>query len=750
MIKRLIENDIRANKLSSAATFFFMAVSAMLLCLTVLLGGGLLGSIDHLMAEARTPDFLQMHAGEIDEEEIAAFAEGQEAVEVWQVCRFLNLENAILSLNGHSLSGSTQDNGLCVQSPDFDYLLDGEDHRVYAEEGEVYVPACYRREYGLEKGQVMRIGSGSLRIAGFIRDSQMNSMMASSKRFLVSEADYGRFRESGSEEYLIEFLLKEGYDVDAFALAYTENGLPANGPAITAPLIRLMNALSDGMMILVIFLVGIVVLLISMLCIRFLLLTTLERDQKEIGMLKAVGIAKRDIRRLYLTKFILLSASGAAAGLILAFCLSKPLGEQMRELYGAVVSGSAVYVFSVGSVVLVEGILLLSIRHTLRRTERLSAVEALNGSGGVQKKRRRPYLLVGAVTAAGVFLMLVPQNISHTISSPEFVTYMGVGNGQIRMDVRQSRDIVQETEALAEQLEEDDRVERYTVLQTRELRGELPDGSVCSLMVEFGDHSIFPVKFTEGTFPQEEGEIALSSLNAEELAVSPGDGILLSADGEQRQYRVCGVYSDITNGGKTAKAYEKSGGVWTNVPVMWSILYVSLKEGESVENWLAEYRNRPAENTGIEAVEIEEYVAATYGQTIGQIQLAERVTFVAALGILFIVVLLFLRLVIEQERRDSALKKALGFTAGAIRAEYMKRAAVFLLAGILAGTALSVFLGERAAGLLLSSLGASGFRFVLDDGWIFLRTFAAVLLISLAAVRTALREIRKIRVREAL
>ncbi len=110
MIKRLIKNDIQANKLSSAATFFFMAVCAALLSLTVLLGGNLLGSIDHLMEEARTPDFLQMHAGDADEEQIAAFAEGQEAIEDWQLCRFLNLENAVLSLNGRSVSGSTQDN----------------------------------------------------------------------------------------------------------------------------------------------------------------------------------------------------------------------------------------------------------------------------------------------------------------------------------------------------------------------------------------------------------------------------------------------------------------------------------------------------------------------------------------------------------------------------------------------------------------------------------------------------------------
>ena len=100
--------------------------------------------------------------------------------------------------------------------------------------------------------------------------------------------------------------------------------------------------------------------------------------------------------------------------------------------------------------------------------------------------------------------------------------------------------------------------------------------------------------------------------------------------------------------------------------------------------------------------------------------------------------------------RDSALKKALGFTTRTICAEYRRRAAVYSLAGIIAGMLLGVFLGERVAGLLLSSLGASGFRFVLADGWIFLQTFAAALIISLAAVQAALWELKRIRAREAL
>ena len=92
----------------------------------------------------------------------------------------------------------------------------------------------------------MRIGSEGLTVAGFLRDAQMNSMMASSKRFLVSQWDYERLKPRGEEEYLIEFLLKDCGDTNAVSTAYTRQGLPSNGPAITKPLIRMMNALSDG------------------------------------------------------------------------------------------------------------------------------------------------------------------------------------------------------------------------------------------------------------------------------------------------------------------------------------------------------------------------------------------------------------------------------------------------------------------------------------------------------------------------
>lgn len=334
MLEKLIWNDVRQNRLLSAATVFFMAVSAMMLALTALLFSSLLGSVNGLMEEARVPDFVQMHTGTLEESEIGRFAGAHLEIEAWQICRLLNLDNSQVMLDGCSLLDSTQDNGLCVQSESFDFLLDLENRRPEVLLGQVYVPVCYRIRYDLNSGDVMRIGDEELTIAGLLRDAQMNSMMASSKRFLVSEWDYGRLKSYGGEEYLVEFLLKDGADIDAVSSAYTQQGLPANGPAITKPVIRMINALSDGTTILVIFLTAVVVLLVSLLCIRFILDIRMERDKREVGMLKALGIGKREIKRLYFSKYILFSVSGGLLGLGVSAVLQGPMEQQIKELYG--------------------------------------------------------------------------------------------------------------------------------------------------------------------------------------------------------------------------------------------------------------------------------------------------------------------------------------------------------------------------------------------------------------------------------
>ena len=62
------------------------------------------------------------------------------------------------------------------------------------------------------------------------------------------------------------------------------------------------------------------------------------------------------------------------------------------------------------------------------------------------------------------------------------------------------------------------------------------------------------------------------------------------------------------------------------------------------------------------AVDIQEYVTDTYGQTIQEIRMAARVAVLAAALVMFVVVVLFTRLLVAKDRQDISLRKALGFT----------------------------------------------------------------------------------------
>ena len=753
MLKRLIINDFKANKIITISTSSFMAVTAMLLGLAILLFARLYTSIDSLMKKAETPSFLQMHTGDLDEEKLNDFTRARSDVEKMQVCNFLNLQNSQISIGGRSFEGNMQDNGLCCQSESFDYLLDADGAVIEVLPGEVYVPVCYKNEYDINITDEMRIGTETLTVAGFLRDSQMNSMMASSKRFLVCESDYERIRSLGSEEYLIEFRLKDGSDVNAFATAYKDAGLPDNGPTITYPLIKTMNALSDGIMILVILLVSVVVLFISILCIRYIILTQMEKDRREIGMLKAVGISRKDIRNLYMSKYLILSAIGCLVGIVTALFIAKPLGEGMRELYGEAENEVLVYILMFIGAILAEVIILLSVRRTLRKTEKESAVTALCGRDGSGKKKNL-WVSVMIVVAAAAFMIIVPQSMKTTLGNPEFVTYMGIGNSQIRMDVRQTEDIDKVTENLAAEIEQDERVDSYSVMQTGSYKVTLANGNSYNLMIECGDHGRFPVNYIKGSYPKSENDIALSILNAEDMGLDVGDMLVVSKDtgnGNSEQYTctVCGIYSDITNGGKTAKGCIRDENDRT--PIMWSVIYISLKDAELAGDWVNEYRNRYSSfDEGIKATEISDYLKGVYGQTIENISNAYVVALILANFIIIIVVVLLVRLIIWRERKDSSLKKALGLKTSDIRKEYLKKAFLYIIPGIVIGVVFGVIPGQKMTGVLLGSFGAQGFQFVINP----LLTFVFVPILTIAstgfAAAVSLIEIKRIKSCECL
>ncbi|SHN59478.1 FtsX-like permease family protein [Desulfitobacterium chlororespirans] len=740
MYFRILGNGIFKSKTVTLITMIFVAAAALLVSLAAVLIVNLPGALDTLMSQAKTPHFMQMHGGAIDRTRLADFAEGNNQVEDFQVLEFLNVDGAQLVIGGHSLADKIQDNGLSTQSEKFDYLLDLNGKRIQVSDGEIYAPISYMKDGTAKAGDRVVIWGKAFTVAGFLRDSQMNSPLASSKRFLVSEKDYSSLKEFGSTEYLIEFRLKELSSLGSFEASYLSAGLETNGPTVTYPLFKTMNALSDGLMIGVILLVSLLVVAVALLCIRFTLLAKIEDDYREIGVMKAIGLRLAEIRKIYLAQYGVIAAAGCVLGLMCSFLCRDRLLENIRLYMGESEHASLALMFGISGVLLVFLTILAYVNKVLKGFRNISAAEAIRfgmsqeKAPGVRKfrlsrnrvlstnvflgiqdvlTRTRLYATMLAVFVIASFIIIVPQNLYHTISSEDFITYMGIGKCDLRIDVQQTDHISAKAAEIVKHMAGDRDISRYAVLTTKLFKVKGPDGIEKRLKIELGDHGVFPVAYSQGRAPAAENEIALSVINAGDLGKKTGDGITLVRGGKETKLTVCGIYSDITNGGKTAKAAFAA----PEADIMWSVIYAELGNRSLVGGKVSDYERR----YGYAKVsDINEYIRQTFGATISSVGKASRAGTGVGLMLTLLVTLLFMKMLAAKDRYSIAVLKALGFTSRDIAAQYVSRSAVVLIAGIVLGTLLANTLGEALAGGVISWFGASSFQFTINPLWAYL------------------------------
>ena len=403
-----------------------------------------------------------------------------------------------------------------------------------------------------ESERRLRLRGKSFVIAGFLRDSQMNSLLSSSKRFLVSPNDFAAIKASGSMEYLIEFRLKDLSALGAFETAYAGAGLEANGPTLTYPLFRMINAIADGMMVAVILLISALVTAIAFLCIRFTLLAKIEDDYREIGVMKAIGLRVSDIKKIYLAKYTAIAAAGSLLGFALSFVFRDALLENIRLYMGESENAALAPLLGSIGVLLLFVTVVMYVNHLLQQFRKISPAEAIRFGMAQEKStglrhfhlsqnklldtnvflgikdvlaRKKLYATMLAVLVLAAFIIILPQNLHNTISSEDFIAYMGIGNYDLRIDIQQTDQIAEKAADIARTMQSDKNISKYVVLTTKTFRALQEDGSERRITVELGDHAVFPIRYSEGHAPATDNEIALSVLNADEMGKKVGDVI---------------------------------------------------------------------------------------------------------------------------------------------------------------------------------------------------------------------------------
>lgn len=775
MFLSMIKNDIKKNKVISIVLIMFVTLSSMLVSSGVNVFVNLFGAIDEIMEKAETPHFMQMHSGSINSERLNNFVNTNDLIDEYQTLTSLNIDSSKIIINGESLNEKVQDNAFVVQSPKFDYLLDLNNEIIVPSVGEIYVPIYYMEKENISVGDVIIIKcdefSMNFNVAGFLRDSQMNSSIASSKRFLINESDYKKLSGNvGEFEYLIEFRLKDEGKCGEFETAYINAELEANGPTITYELFKLINGMTDGLMAAIMILISILIVFISFLCIRFTLSATIEEDYREIGIMKALGMKNEEIERLYLGKYKIISIFGCIAGYILSFPINNILLKNMRLYMGGSDKTLIGIILSVLGSMIVCLISVAYVKIRLKQMRKISAVTAIrvgnqvNASENLGKlkiaeneifntnvllgikdvlARKKQYTVLLSIFILASFIIIVPINLFTTLTSDDVVKYLGIGKYHMRVDVQQVENIDQKSKEIYSEIQKDKDILNSAFFVTASYKSVCDDGTYGNIKIESGNQSAFPLEYLEGKEPKNDDEIALSIINAKEFNKKVGDSLTIIKNDREVTLKVCGIYQDVTNGGKTAKATFEA----DEDNVMWYIICCNFKDGININDKVNLYSGEfPYAKVG----SISEYSNQTLSGIIKSLKMVVCVGIILAVSISVLIVMLFMKMIIVKDSYGIATMKAVGFTSNDIYIQYITRSIFIMIVGIMLGTIISNTLGVKLCELSLSSLGIANLKFVIDPIIAYVIMPILLTVSVILATIISIKDIKKMRIIEYL
>lgn len=737
-------NDLRRNRGATVALAVVLVLSAFLMATGAMVMERLVSSISQLFDEAKPPHFLQMHQGEYDEVALQNFADGHPEIDSWLIEEMNGFDSAAIGWSRPStgesgdFSDSLIDNLFVTQNTEFDFLVDVDGGIPTPSGDEIYVPIAMSERFDLAVDDVLTVatdsGAKEFTIRGFVRDAQMASSLSSATRYLVSEEAFEELIAAGggAEEIIVEYRLKDTADIDALQQAYDiDDALPKNGQAVTDTMIRLINAVSDGLVAIALIFGSFLMIVIALINLRFVIRGSLQDDVREIGAMKAIGIPSRTISGLYLGKYSLMTFASCVVGGLLAIAATAALTQSIQASYSSAPITVISVLVPVLALLLVFALVTLLCSSALRGISRIEVVSALvHGStltakqaareakkeaarvertqlvkrrGGLNRSlamldlRREAgqWVLLPIIFFLGAVLMVLPTNLLSTFQSPKFVTYMGALQSDLRADIQFADGIDEIHEALVAQMDSDERIAEVYPVANVLMRVNGPEGTE-TLRVEVGEDVADKISYVSGAAPVAD-EIAVSVLNADKLSLEVGDSLEVTFQGAAQQLRVSGVYQDITRGGYTAKMIGtiESGAVGY-------VIYADVVADADPEAIAAEYRKEYAPST---VYPMQEYVSQTLAYLTSALSSAAVLSFLFGVGVALLITCLFLKLRLSKDRRKMGVLSAIGFSVSDLRTQISIKTMLMVVIGTVLGVLFAATVGEALVSGVVAGTG---------------------------------------------
>lgn len=333
---KILKKDMKRKKVMNIILLLFLILASALIGSSLSVFYSTVSAIDYTMDKSNVADLIQLNSdfneGEefinnINQLENPLFDEVIEEpyIVVYDSDIITNKKERTLHQSGIWLS-----NWLQKIPTRYNKVFDERDRPLVLKQGEIAIPRTAHDRRDIKIGDNIQISLNGQKynfvVAHIVKDVAFGSDMLSVKRYFISDEDYEGIdgkTENANRGYLSSLIAKEGYSDNDLLQQITNMDLVATqGFNFTRSLVSLeyfFNMLIAGIMVMV----SIILIAIAFMILRFTILFTLQEEYKEIGIMKAIGIKNRAIRKIYLVKYFFLALLGGGIGLVLSVPLSS-------------------------------------------------------------------------------------------------------------------------------------------------------------------------------------------------------------------------------------------------------------------------------------------------------------------------------------------------------------------------------------------------------------------------------------------
>jgi len=393
MVVNILKKDLKRKKVMNGILFSFITLCTVFLA----------SSLSNLMMTTRALDYFATESQISDyfifatNDELTDWLEDHENVTTFEVSQLISLSNERVFIESEGqqrlMTGSGEGIGgdlTLTRLPERLILpldVNNEPPQLIGT-GEIALAFSEANHHDIVLGDHVQIEIGDVIYTFEVTQIVKDIMFM--PRLFISDEDFNELSEH-STNTLYGYAINVD-DLEAFTSSLNRASFTSLIRRAEAGLFMNMFMV-DLMSMIILVLAGGVLIVISLVVLRFAIVFTLQEDYKEIGIMKAIGLKDKDIKNVYLVKYFFLAISGATLGVGLSGPFSSWLMEELRERI-AFPDAQAMIWIRVISGLFIVGLILLFCNLSTNKVKKFTAMTAIrSGETGERFKRKNTMYL---------------------------------------------------------------------------------------------------------------------------------------------------------------------------------------------------------------------------------------------------------------------------------------------------------------------------------------------------------------------